>query len=722
MTLLFYPTSRIYVTLIQAIGDNMKLADKHDPAQNKIPDNSFYEHFKDILIEAFAGLPEFELAFENNSTIDYDFKLTPAQVDFFEKFYAPSLIESQISHSKSSVYFSEDFLKTAVIGGDEWKCLDFLESQFEVLIVEAPIGWGKTTLLRYVYTYLVSQSDYLKKIIIPKYASIDIDVNSLNDKQNIVEVLYNEYITPFLKQVVTPLKITNSDFWDYLKRQKEFADLKQQEINLHEIWSGNQEKIKEGLLKHRSDVQKTKEYALHATKYMQEKYNKKIVIIIDDIDVFSHEVHNTIFREAIQLGRKYGIKVVMSMRSDTFNELGAYRGGDLGTQGVLCEEPVSLNCRDVREYLNRRIGMAFKEIEDVGELSFRIPGYSPKFTTKEAKTIFTSLLDLLISQKSCQDFIGNISNFNLRLISNLSQLYFASGFIERAKFYSDLVVLDQFSQDPLKKDSEDNKPPLWVLTSSLITGNYRTHFSKNGDRSFRNKRKYILNVYCNTKNNGPSWINSSFIRLHFLFYLQRKMYQQNGPISRSDLYSDYRKLFNKGAQTGLTKSMNRALYRMLQCGLVTSRDTFRNMTENDLSKISTISLTISGDYYINTLTTYYEYLFYMKDDVNFQDKPDFDSCIMEQGVVIGYKNVKQFLALLFEQEKDFIAKLTIPQRKLLIENFSNPNHDNHPMIVYAPVEAMINFGKTRGRDYQIYDDLQSKIQNIKTNLLTKINL
>lgn len=142
-----------------------------------------------------------------------------------------------------------------------------------------------------------------------------------------------------------------------------------------------------------------------------------------------------------------------------------------------------------------------------------------------------------------------------------------------------------------------------LLICPIITTNYKTFFPANRAPTTKD---LIINLF-----NNKSWsTNNQFIRLHILFFLSRDTANMEFLIS---MYAD-----QFGSDPTITeKSIHYALRILINSGLVTSNKYYKIDSDKEAGNIQDIEINpMTGSFYINFFLYNFEYLYYIKDDVD----------------------------------------------------------------------------------------------------------
>ena len=676
----------------------MKLADNYFPETVKISDNDIFRHYHVQVDKAFRAPGDRHPIKEEFGVDGFQYQLSKEEQEFFEKLYIPS---SLYGSAAGDVYLrdllGESLINEQRIGKSEKLLLDFLRAENRLQIVKAPIGWGKTVLLKYFSFYLVPKSEKLSQMVYPVYMSLDDNFNYFNgaDPIRVLEILYEDFLYPrLIKLTRNHTNINNEDLWQYLKNMDEFARLYETERDLLERYGAKStdERYRDRLFDGRTEAKNNKKFHLCAARYMIDVLKKNPILIFDNVDPLDLPVNRVILQEAMRLWENYGFRIIVSMRERTYDALAAEPEGIFKTYPI--KEPITLEKRDILEFMNRRVDAALGGVK-TEEYTY-VDQKNKRYTQSDAKEVIISMLRVLVNKEGA-DFLDYITYHNLRLLSDFVKVFLATGFIEHHSL-NRAVIVDRVVNDP------HYKVPFWVLLSSILTANYETHFSKHCPDP--HILRSITNLYCNRKGS----VNRYFIRFHILNYFDREK-----SLTINKLINQYEQLFDQPPQD-LKDSIDHALHRLLECQLLVSPE-FHKVTDGNISDfVKDLEITDTGEYYLKVLSSYFEYIIYMKDDVELPTSINILDCITIKDLEGRYEQVYLFLRFLYEQELRFLHGMNRKQRIHFLQFFSR-KEDNHPFVIRTAVEKMIRFGKERELDPSKFIDLAGDIDSNVNNFI-----
>lgn len=677
----------------------MKLASRYDPPNCAVPSNDVYVLYQTEINNALRSPGDRDPSREHIGRDAFSYDLTDREREFYEKMYVPAKAGVVGSDSYLQELFPAGRIDTLKIGEADKDLLDFVRVDSpRLMALVAPVGWGKTVLLKHVWFYLLGQSPQLRATVLPIYVSVDQEVNAFAEQKSdeeIVQCLHERILQPRLTRIVRPFaQIDDEAFWRFLAdRTDDFADLGYDEDALTKINSvdGDHSRLVQRY-DLRRQASKNRDFAYCATQYVVMACHKLPLLILDNVDPLPIAAHRAILREAVRLSEVYGLRVIISMRKNTFDHLA---GDPDGVIGALDFVEVAMPQTNVREYLTRRVEGALTELDPSRRLRVEDErGKHLLFPADNPREMILALVEALLTDDAAQ-VLDYISYHNLRLLNAYLREYLSTGYVDKHRMIWALA-------DKVATESTHYASPLWVLLSSVLTCNHETHFSNSGHKSAR-LLKAIVNLYCN----GAHDVNPHSIRLHLLSFLERRE-----ETSFHEIYDAYSRLFET-PPPGLETAITRALFRLLQGHLIESPRSYRVSDESTVRGLDPMSITDTGSYYRRTLSTYFEYLAYMKDDVDLAANPRaIKDCVEEKHLQGRYEHICRFLQHLFDAEHGFLSVLTEEQRAYLNADFSCIESGS-PYTIHPAVSAMIHFGRLRGAKKAIiegYEELMGRIE------------
>ncbi len=685
----------------------MKLNEGYEASDNKKTNNSLFEYFQAHFYNALRGPEDRDPAKETIAADSYHYELSPADIEFYENLYVNSTVYRVLEEDTwLREIFSFRSTNNLEIDENVKDILDFIKIPDPLLVLMAPVGWGKTVLLKYIWEYLIFKSKWLYEHVYPIYLQVDNYRNvfeELTSKRQIREDIYKYLIHERLIEIVKNfVDLDDENFWSYIKESTDsFNDLEQRERDIAKLFSGNgtnREKQKM-IYTVRMEAREKEEFYLYATKYIVEKKNKVVLLIFDNVDPLPINIHDVILDEAMLITKKFGFKIIISMRTNTYFELAANPNGRIK---AYIPRTIKMNQRNVGEYLKRRTNAIIATVDGFGKEngSFTAGGKRIKF--QDLRKVIESMISILLSSESA-DILNYVSNHNLRKLNFLLITYLQTGYIDENRLITN-IIQDQVTEEP------STESPLWVLLSSIITANHLTRFPLKYTGNYEGD---ILNIYCN----GEIIVDRYFIRIYLLNYLKL-----NGHSSFNEIFNAYNGL-HKTARPDTKKAIEYAIKRFIDCELVVSPEYYKVIGENRVSEINNLSLNDTGEYYIKHLRNYFEYLIYMKDDVDLVTNVyNILDCIEVRHFSDRYRELQNYLRMVIEMEENFLMnEISIEKRGHFISDFCIEGNKN-VSIFSSPVESMISFGIERNVPEEFineYKELLKQTINLTERFIDK---
>jgi len=680
-------------------GRSVRLANAYSEGSTRIPHNELYAAFERIFLEAFRDPPRREPGKEAITSDGYSYRLEETEREFFERIYAPSapLRAGDLDESARAALDNPD--PEEPIDRYAKDMLDFLFGADPWLVIKAPIGWGKSTLLRYVWLYLASQREWLSQHVVPVYISLDDyigQLKELKDAASIRQVFVDDILNPRLIRLTKHLTgLDNEAFWQYLKSGTDpFSRLDEDENDLATTYGSGRarNRLREAVHRKRADSKAHPLFHRFATKYLIRHLGKTVVVILDNVDPLSMQVHEVMLEEAHSLATTFGAKVIVSVREDTYQRLVE------DDKEIMRAHPplrIDITRHDVDAFLRRRVEYARQAIQKRGPKEMRVTSYNKPVTFTEAVRVFDAMLETLLTDQ-CREALDKVACHNRQRISSLLLTYLSSGYVDQDRLVE--KILGRLSGGDPTPDS-----PLWILLASIVTANHTTRACSSW---LRGQAGDVVNLYAN----GTLETNHLTVNTQVLCYFKRHPEQP----TLAALQHDYCSLFDRGLQQGAERSVTYAAKNLLNNDLLSSPQLFRvsGRKEIDASSLQ-LSITESGEYYLNVFRNYFEYLVYMKDEADLgHNTHRIRDCVQVTGSRERFGEVRKFLEHLFEQEENFLDHLDANQRRRLRDHFSSPGDDG-PFVVAVPIDRMIEYGQRRrlgADDLEALWALQTKIR------------
>lgn len=531
--------------------------------------------------------------------------------DFFENYYVKPNTKGQIGSIQLNNKLSS--IEAEILN---FFLLDDSKTKPYLFIDHA--GRGKSTILKYINYYLYRHEESLRKRIVPLYISLRDHEATISDLKNSNEL--HLFIKKIIKEAAYPivLKYLKSDHinpleWAYNKfpssLQGLYSPAKVNNIkDIEDYLAEVAEKKYENLI----------DLIVGSLCYFSQ-FETPVVLFLDDADNFDIDIQRALLRYSGEL-LPLGLRVLVSLRFSSWQAIEAER-------------------RDYEPRTSTRIDWSLEQIKSLLKarlknarqirLQTKIHDYIDIDMSQE--DIINSFVDLLENDHSVE-FLVKTSNFNLHsLIRKLSIMP------SSWHFNDSFLLREQLIESSTR--SKKHGIALWNVYN-LVLGSHRGSFK----REVSMTKAGILNCFCTGDDKHGSY--TFFIRLHILSRLKNNTSEKDS-IKLEDLYVEYREVFS--SYLGLTKVFNRSIHRLIQAGLILSKSC---RPYPDISGVSEhiqddqVFISDAGCYYLDNLYKKLEYLYFMKDDIDWPDKCDLSAMsYVTVGETATNKYKKTLLAL-----------------------------------------------------------------------------
>jgi hypothetical protein len=440
--------------------------------------------------------------------------------------------------------------------------------------------------------------------------------------------------------------------------------------------------------------------------YTAHNNNKLIpVIILDDLDPLDTNVVELIFNEIYKITRRFKIKVIYTIRPMTYKKID--RIADF-TNTLL----VDLIKPELLEYYLEKFIIILIEKIGYSKVS-EIKLGNKTITITDAKRFYSNFLKILTQERS-RELLGYLTNGDIRLYKELVKTCLGSGLINSEELIAKLID-DKFDVN--------KSVPYWIVYTSIITQNHKLIFPS--VKSHNNE--HIISLLCN----GGETFHTYLMRLHLLSYFMKI---GNAAKSFSEIMEVFESVFAKKDNSKLCKSLHRAIKKLnnsnldearKRTGLIHNEETLFIAEGKDELKQKNYEFRITniGKYYYNNLIATFEYLSFMKDDVDFPEEiaRTIQNNIEAKTQQQRFNEVVKYLNFLFEEEKMFINSLkTKVKIQAYKDNFAPTK--NHGKILFSELFAvsMINYGVDNSRDSISYlSDIKALKDRIDLYIIEK---
>ncbi|GHU65906.1 hypothetical protein FACS1894123_11890 [Bacteroidia bacterium] len=397
-----------------------------------------------------------------------------------------------------------DTINIENIGKAKKDLLDFVYNVTKdetALRFEGNRGYGKTTILRYLFFYVVPiLNSKNEKKITPLYVSFNEQLgyfNQENEKGEIKKKFYNVLSDKIKNYYADVLSDVNNKFWgEYLSGKDGFGDYTTKLKRIENKKCSSTEKIteKEKLI---DEFLKSPQAILHCFAYAAKERDKSVpVIILDDLDPLNTSVVQSIFEEIYSILHSFKIKVIYTIRPATAKKI--KRIADFTKNPF-----INLNKPELLDvYLEKYIKIFINNIDNGSNTTIELK--DKKIEISESKKFYYNFLDILKQSRS-RDLLENIADGNIRLYKELVKTCLCSGFIKSEGLIAKLI-----------DNSFDiyQSVPYWIIYNSVITQNHKLLFPE----VKVSNSEHIINLLCN----GGEMFHKYLVRLYLLSYFTKR--------------------------------------------------------------------------------------------------------------------------------------------------------------------------------------------------------
>lgn len=562
----------------------------------------------------------------------------------------------------------------------------------KMLVVTGRQGWGKTTLLRNVFYHLLPKNP--KNPVLPIYVSFNRHINkfNINQKENFENLFYELLSDNISKYTAKSLSNIDDKFWTFLKTKKEyieyFVKCRRLENMVEKGILTTSQQLKE--ICALQDVElKRFETILYSLQFIQQEYKIEPIFIFDDLDPLQYDFVIWLFNETYRLSHIYYFKTILVMRPNTYQQIKLCK-----TFQAISPVEFPLEIPNCSTFLTESLAK-FKNEINASVKNVNIVVENKKIMPNDINVFVENYCRVALSYEA-KLFLENTSGGDLRSLKKLLRTYLSSGYIKLEKILG-LISID------LKEDSL----PIWIVYTSIITNNYLSVFP----HTKTNEDDFIINVLCN----GGEYANTYLIRLHILAYFHRFR-----RISNLDEFMErYSPLLQEG-DTALRNSIKRVLKRFNNARLITNHKHLYIEKKEEVNDIDEFHILPLGHYYLKDLFFKFEYIVYMKDDIDYDEnnKYDIKDCIEVREQAERFKEIVKYLHFFYEKEKIFISQIQLAQLDKYIRCFS-PSEDKCFLFSLQMVNKMSDYGKRRNFDLYELDGLRKEINEFAEKIFNR---
>ncbi len=491
-------------------------------------------------------------------------------------------------------------------------------------------GRGKSTILKYICYYLCRKEKNIDEIIRPIYISLrehEIkiqEIKTANELHLFIDKLIKESI---YKLVVDYLKEDHHAILLWLNTTYQSDLQARYPAGIIDKIDDIETHLSELAEKNKGDL-----VTLIVGTMCHYSINRRsILLILDDADNFDIDTQRALLQYASHI-IPWGVKVLVSIRNSTWRSMEA----DRRDYEVRRSTPIHWSLDQLKSLLIKRLSNANK-----------IQVRSKTLRTEASPSKIVNSFIALLENNQTSDFLIRTSNYNLhslmrKLLLMPSSWHFNDRYLLREQLI-DKVTL-----------SETPGIPLWS-TFNLVLGCHRGTY-KGGDDMVRNG---LLNCFC-TRDDKHAYY-TFFVRMHIISRL-RKNDTEITAVPIREMYDEYKAVFS--SNLGFTKVFNRTLFRLIQGGLVHSNSCRRYQSLSEVEEHindDSVFISDSGIYYTDWLFSRVDYLYFMKDDIDWREECDISGLNhvkIGEGPFNKHKNTLKALYKLMKLELRMLTKIS----------------------------------------------------------------
>lgn len=563
-------------------------------------------------------------SYDTNPEVRYYKKeLNQIAKDFFENFYIKI-------DKKGELNYHEGVRINTTLSTSEAFLLNYMMSPrppTHACVLLGHAGVGKSTLLKYLLHYLYFVELDIADQFLPAYIALSDDTGKVKSFD------FSDQLYSYLDEQL--FQTTHESIYNYLINIPDvdsFLDW----VNTNsynnkfcgEFTSTNILDIKaKGIAEYirHLDGNDRKAFLLEAMRYYT-KYYKRIVIVIDNIDRFSKDIHHLCLSYADKKLNQY-FNCILAMRQSTYKQLDS----NISEKMDLISPSLSLSIDTVKIILKKRI----EESKNIILTS----AFSLSVSPEQLVEGFISLL----SHEESLNALVFLSNQNMHLLMRKLRI------ITESDYFNDDLVKKELMRSILSR--EEHRIQLWILYS-LLFGNYCGTFKSNDEMMLAG----IINLFYNDLSVYKPYY--FFSCLHILSRLYVEEGNDEAYFSVKKISGEYYELFKDDIH--FSENFNTTMYHLIRSGLIFSKSCFRytelQHIENRILDDAVI-ISDAGRYYLTGLIRKIEYLYFMKDDINWFKKTNFNMAELQTPRLKKFINTLLALIELMRIELDMLRSI-----------------------------------------------------------------
>jgi hypothetical protein len=685
----------------------LKLSDNYAPERCEREPNTLFAIYNAAIVEGTRDAPDPDDARHQFDNDRYGYELRDDERAFFRDMYVTSGDEAIQRVPAVVALLQECAAVNPKVGENEKDLLDFVDDQQHLTrVLLAPVGRGKSTLLRYFFHYLVPTSRNLCGRVIPIHLVMDRFAAELSNCATPAEItswVQGTLVRERVQQAVaSAANLDDETLWTYIKRLPGFASLAQAEQDLQRIYPQGSPERQVEILKRRMAAKDHRDFPFAVARYLTSVRGKRIVLIFDNMDLLPLSLAEVLLALVPQWTSQWGLRVIIPMRRSTYSRLNNNSG--TVSAAVLGLRTIRWRDRDAKEYLKQRTTAIAALVPSESRVTHT---QGPAVVEQQDhEGILRAMFDLVLHH---HEVLEHLASGNLRKLSYLFRRYLACARIDEDRLKR-AVFLRRTA------GTADYRLRLNVVLTAFLTGNHKTLFSQSEE--MRPLHDCLINLYCN----GQSHVNGRLIRLHILRML-KPAEEHGGTAYReiADTYWGWIEVARKGKvqRADCDEAVTHAVRRLMECNLVDTPDHYRIDGHSSLDGVRGLRRTQAGTYYLLSFRNYFEYLQYMKDDVDFEDETHgLRDCIAAPTREQQYVEVRRFLDLLWKEEYAFLEALPFRMRSDFAAQMRRAEREL--FVAAAPASKMIEFGQQRDlprAEVAAYEELVGGMTELEGRLL-----
>jgi len=668
-----------------------KKNDIYDPEKLSLKVNPFAEAFNEIIVDAtdsFDDTSDSNFIVSNKKFIH---NLNDRQVEFFEKLYIPFRRSENFKKLiLPEIKLSFPDMETEKVGENEWEIIKYSTSKIidklRILPIVAPIGQGKTSLISYTLIYLRYISKSFREKTIPLI--IDCHTEAINlEKRKTEKGLYNylkELLNIKLRNILSPFtRLNNNNFWDWYLEVSETTYQDDYE-DIVDSFVGER-LINEINLLRRNEKRKS-HYVFTAIKYIIEIEKKSIIIVFDNLDPLDiHTIAKLIWsgKRIINLAK---IKILYTIRSSTLEKL------DKKTKGILPPFRIDWSNVDYIEIIKKRCSfITEKALVKANRISFTLND-GLRLKTTDIRKVLENFFMMIINNS---DIVVLFSSRNIRLMLRLLRV------VIRSPYLPEWVYGSVFFPDIIK--GEEKPIPYYIMIHALVANRFSTFVEKQ-----REEVPGLINIMT-ADTNDPK---TNFLYILILSYLNKNFNYDPAPLQ--SVIKDLEYLFEDN-KYHLNSVICSKIANLINAGLITSPETYKVENSKSIIDLEEISITPLGNYYISRLLFDFNYIMFVKDEVqlngiNFsgtaairKKSTELNNFIYWKFIRLNLFDIKLFFAEFSKIEREFLNYLIVNER---LWHFNNKyNITSNKFYTLKMIEDTINKFSGSEENKDIIDEL-----------------